>query len=286
MRSFCYLRIPGCYRHAPFPVKNPYSRLYLHNILISPAIIKNLIFVRQLTQQNKTSIEFDSFSFTIKEYKTRRPLIRCDSDGSLYPVTPTNPQVLISTDQSIWHQRLGHPGDQVLKSLVLNNSISCTNDKLGVLCNSCQIGKHTKLPFFASNSVVSHPFEIIHSDIWTSPIPRVSGLRYYVIFLDHFTHYLWVFLLKQKSEVFTKFQEFSTMSKPNSTLISNFYNAIIRGNTTTNNFMTSSPQTEFNFVSRALIRPNKMGNQNACFELLTTWFAPCFFTLIFLPHFG
>ncbi|KAJ9559993.1 LOW QUALITY PROTEIN: hypothetical protein OSB04_005153 [Centaurea solstitialis] len=194
--------------HASFPLNNPYRPLHLHNILISPNIIKNLISVRQFTRQNKTSIEFDSFGFTIRDYKTRRPLIRCDSDGPLYPVNSTNPQVLLSTTQSTWHQRLGHPGDQVLKSLVSNNFISCTSDKLGVLCNSCQIGKHTKLPFFDSNTVVSHAFDIIHSDVWTSPIPSVSGLRYYVIFLDHFTHYLWVFPLKQKSEVFSKFQEF------------------------------------------------------------------------------
>ncbi|KAJ9548922.1 hypothetical protein OSB04_021465 [Centaurea solstitialis] len=194
--------------HASFPLNNPYRPLHLHNILISPTIIKNLISVRQFTRQNKTSIEFDSFGFTIRDYKTRRPLIRCDSDWPLYPVNSTNPQVLLSTTQSTWHQRLGHPGDQVLKSLVSNNFISCTSDKLGVLCNSCQIGKHTKLPFFDSNTVVSHAFDIIHSDVWTSPIPSVSGLRYYVIFLDHFTHYLWVFPLKQKSEVFSKFQEF------------------------------------------------------------------------------
>ncbi|KAJ9542159.1 hypothetical protein OSB04_028665 [Centaurea solstitialis] len=194
--------------HASFPLNNPYRPLHLHNILISPNIIKNLISIHQFTRQNKTSIEFDSFGFTIRDYKTRRPLIRCDSDGPLYPVNSTNPQVLLSTTQSTWHQRLGHPGDQVLKSLVSNNFISCTSDKLGVLCNSCQIGKHTKLPFFDSNTVVSHAFDIIHSDVWTSPIPSVSGLRYYVIFLDHFTHYLWVFPLKQKSEVFSNFQEF------------------------------------------------------------------------------
>ncbi|KAJ9560829.1 hypothetical protein OSB04_005989 [Centaurea solstitialis] len=61
--------------HSPFPLQNPYRPLHLRNILISPAIIKNLIFVRQFTRQNKTSIEFDSFGFTVKDYKTRHPLI-------------------------------------------------------------------------------------------------------------------------------------------------------------------------------------------------------------------
>ncbi|KAJ9566959.1 hypothetical protein OSB04_002925 [Centaurea solstitialis] len=78
--------------HAPFPMPNPYRPLHLHNILISPNIIKNLISVRQFTRHNKVSIEFDAFGFTVKDYQTRRPLIRCDSDGPLYPVQSTTPQ--------------------------------------------------------------------------------------------------------------------------------------------------------------------------------------------------
>ncbi|KAJ9566982.1 hypothetical protein OSB04_002948 [Centaurea solstitialis] len=194
--------------HAPFPMPNPYRPLHLNNILISPNIIKNLISVRQFTRHNKVSIEFDAFGFTVKDYQTRRPLIRCDSDGPLYPVQSTTPQVLLSTSRSTWHQRLGHPNDQVLQSLVSNNVISCNFNKNATICNSCQLGKHIKLPFFNSSSTVSHAFEIIHSDVWTSPIPSISGLRYYVIFLDHYTHYLWVYPLKRKSDVFAKFHEF------------------------------------------------------------------------------
>lgn len=79
-----------------------------------------------------------------------------------------------------------------------------------VLCQACQLGKHVKLPFDIFDSIVSNAFDIIHSDIWTSPTASTSGLKYYVIFLDHYTHYLWVYPLKQKSNVFSKFVEFST----------------------------------------------------------------------------
>ncbi|GJU79735.1 ribonuclease H-like domain-containing protein [Tanacetum coccineum] len=50
-------------------------------------------------------------------------------------------------------------------------------------------GKHVKLPFYNSESSVNSVFEIIHSDIWTSPIPSESGIKYYAIFLDHFSHF-------------------------------------------------------------------------------------------------
>ncbi|GKE59901.1 hypothetical protein Tco_1510268 [Tanacetum coccineum] len=39
--------------------------------------------------------------------------------------------------------------------------------------------KHAKLSFYNSESSVDSVFEIIHSDIWTSPIPSESGIKYY-----------------------------------------------------------------------------------------------------------
>ncbi|GJT08977.1 ribonuclease H-like domain-containing protein [Tanacetum coccineum] len=50
-------------------------------------------------------------------------------------------------------------------------------------------GKHVKLSFYSSESFAKFIFEIIHSDIWTSPIPSESKIKYYAIFLDHFSHF-------------------------------------------------------------------------------------------------
>ncbi|GJZ52481.1 ribonuclease H-like domain-containing protein [Tanacetum coccineum] len=88
--------------------------LHLHNVLVTPNIIKNLISVRQFTRDNNCTIEFDAFGFSVKDYLTRHILLRCDSSGDLYPVTkPSTPPIaFLSTSASTWHQRLGHPGDQ------------------------------------------------------------------------------------------------------------------------------------------------------------------------------
>ncbi|GJR93540.1 ribonuclease H-like domain-containing protein [Tanacetum coccineum] len=87
--------------------------LHLHNVLVTPNIIKNLIFVRQFTRDNNCTIEFDAFGFSVKDYLTRHILLRCDSSSDLYPVTKpsTSPIAFLSTSASTWHQRLGHPGD-------------------------------------------------------------------------------------------------------------------------------------------------------------------------------
>ncbi|GJZ87221.1 ribonuclease H-like domain-containing protein, partial [Tanacetum coccineum] len=86
--------------------------LHLHNVLVTPNIIKNLIYVRQFTRDNNCTIEFDAFGFSVKDYLTRHILLRCDSSGDLYPVTKpsTSPIAFLSTSASTWHQRLGHPG--------------------------------------------------------------------------------------------------------------------------------------------------------------------------------
>nr|GEV51536.1 ribonuclease H-like domain-containing protein [Tanacetum cinerariifolium] len=88
--------------------------LYLQNVLVTPHIIKNLISVCQFTRDNKCTIEFDEFGFSVKDYHTRRLLLRYDSTEDVYPFHPstsTTPTSLFSSNQSTWHQRLGHPGD-------------------------------------------------------------------------------------------------------------------------------------------------------------------------------
>ncbi|GJV63651.1 ribonuclease H-like domain-containing protein, partial [Tanacetum coccineum] len=165
--------------------------LHPQNVLITPHIVKNLISVRQFVRDNNCTIKFDSFGFSVKDFLTRRVLLRCDSTGDLYPITAPSPiphAFLVS--QHTWHQPLGHPGSEVLHRLVSSNSISCNKEKPPVLCHACQLGKHVRLPFVSSNTVVNSCFDIIHSDVWTSPIPSLSGFKYYVLFLDHYSQFV------------------------------------------------------------------------------------------------
>ena len=48
------------------------------------------------------------------------------------------------------------------------------------------------------------PLQLVHSDVWgLAPMTYVLGYRFYVIFVDDFTRFTWLFLLKHKFEVFT-----------------------------------------------------------------------------------
>ena len=127
----------------------------------------------------------------MKDFLTRYILLKCDSSGDLYPVSKSSslPSALISLTPSTWHQGLGYPGDDVLRSFISRNFISCNEEKPHDHCHACPLGKHVRLPFVSSNTLVKSYFDIVHSDVWTSPIPSLSGFKYYVIFLDDYLQF-------------------------------------------------------------------------------------------------
>ncbi|GKC26708.1 hypothetical protein Tco_1034002 [Tanacetum coccineum] len=112
--------------------------LHLNNVLITHNIVKNLIYGRQFVRDNYCTVEFDAFGFSVKDFLTRRVLIRCDSTGDLYPVIkPFSIPHAFLTSQYTWHQRLGHPGSKVLCRVLSSNSISCNKEKPHIICQDC-----------------------------------------------------------------------------------------------------------------------------------------------------
>jgi hypothetical protein len=95
------------------------SPLHLNDVLVSPSLIKNLISVRRLTRDNNVSIEFDPSGFSIKDLPSREEMLRCESRGDLYPLRLPHHQALTaSSTASLWHQRLGHPGQPVTSQIL------------------------------------------------------------------------------------------------------------------------------------------------------------------------
>lgn len=65
-----------------------------------------------------------------------------------------------------------------------------------------------RLPFPTSQSRASHIFDLVHCDLWTSPIPSVSRFKYYLAILDGYSHHLWTFPLRLKSDTFLTIANF------------------------------------------------------------------------------
>lgn len=81
------------------------GRFFLNNVLIAPNIIKNLLSIRQFTTDNLVSIEFDPFSFSVKDLCTRAILLRCNSSEPLYtwriPTSSSQPHALLVASSSL-----------------------------------------------------------------------------------------------------------------------------------------------------------------------------------------
>lgn len=182
------------------------ASLKLNTIMISPHLIKNLIYVQALTTDNFVSVTFDPFGFSIKDCRTGMVLLRCDSTGDLYPLRPSTTKkssarsFLANHNSGLWHARLGHPGygqlQRVLNTFDFHFSKSDTHT-----CSACRLGKHVRLPFNNSSSIALFPFQLLHCDVWTSPIVSNSGFKFYLIILDDFSHFAWSFPLRHKSDV-------------------------------------------------------------------------------------
>jgi len=140
---------------------------------------------------------------------SRREIVSCNSFGPLYPLRL--PPVLSFAAQGsspMWHRRLGHPGHETLSKLASTSSVSSPIQDCSDLCHACQLGRHVRLPFHVSTSRASSKFDLIHCDLWTSPVVSISGYKYYLVILDDCTHYLWTFPLRLKSDTFSTLAQF------------------------------------------------------------------------------
>jgi hypothetical protein len=111
----------------------------------------------------------------------------------------------------LWHFRLSHASLSRLQLLASQGHLgSISFHKFD--CMSCQFGKQTNLPFNNSDSFSSTPFDLVHSDVWDpAPFTTEGGSRYFVIFVDDYSRFTWIYMLKHRSNLVLIFQTFHKM---------------------------------------------------------------------------
>ena len=79
-------------------------------------------------------------------------------------------------------------------------------------CVLCQLGKQPTLPFITSESISTDIFNLIHFDVWgPSSISSIGGSRYFVVFIDDYSRYNWIFNMKHRSELLQTYSNFAKM---------------------------------------------------------------------------
>ena len=79
-------------------------------------------------------------------------------------------------------------------------------------CMFCEFGKQTKLPFNNSDSFSFASFDLVHYDVWDpAPFTIEGGSRYFVIFVDDYSRFTWIYMLKHCSNLIPIFETFHKM---------------------------------------------------------------------------
>ncbi|KAI5738346.1 hypothetical protein M8J77_005748 [Diaphorina citri] len=188
----------------------------LKNVLHVPHARKNLLSVKRLDKAG-FSVLFENGETRI--YNEKIGTIGVGERTNLYDISfnvkyynqNTQPECNMS-EMKIWHSRLGHIGVTNLKRLVnedLVSGIKIKNISENLdFCEACVEGKMTRNSFGIRKSA-SKILEIIHTDL-CGPISPTSneGHKYFLTFIDGYSHFTMVYPIQEKSQVFEKFKEY------------------------------------------------------------------------------
>ena len=73
------------------------------------------------------------------------------------------------------------------------------------------MSKSHKLPFSENSLVSNKPLQLVYSDVWGPTQKSIDGYAYYVTFIDHYSKYVWLYPMKQKSDTHDLFIHFQKL---------------------------------------------------------------------------
>lgn len=129
-------------------------------------------------------------------------------------------QTTLENDE-LWHERLGHIHGLKFLQLKRNqlhddSQVLKSVNPIDKLCEACVYAKQARRPFAKERdrSHVNRPLYVIHTDV-CGPITlnTFDNKNYFVTFIDEFTHYTTVYLMRNKSDVFTFLKDLMEKSR-------------------------------------------------------------------------
>ncbi|PWA87488.1 hypothetical protein CTI12_AA130010 [Artemisia annua] len=150
------------------------KNLTLYDVLVVPEYCVSLMSVHKVARDNKFVIAFDESKCYVlpQDLKGMNVLgIGKQKDGVYYFDGDQGSNLTVKIFKSscflskyLWHCRLGHPSDQVLK--VLNKDHKFDNKNNVEVCEICQKAKQTREPFPLSKHKTSMLADLVHLDLW------------------------------------------------------------------------------------------------------------------------
>ena len=126
---------------------------------------------------------------------------------------------LVAQDLNTWHKRLAHIDAAAIKKMSSDGSVTgiqltkCQHETHN--CDHCVTGKGHRQPFpKVSTTHTSKLLELVHSDV-VGPLetPSHGGSRYFVTFIDDYSNWTTVYMMKKKSETLNCFMKYHKMAE-------------------------------------------------------------------------
>ncbi|GJU74025.1 retrotransposon protein, putative, ty1-copia subclass [Tanacetum coccineum] len=130
------------------------------------------------------------------------------NENSIYTVS--NKRAKLDLDSALlWHCRLGHISKKRIEKLQHDGLLNSTDLRAFEKCVPCMSGKMARKPYTHQVERAKDLLGLIHTDV-CGPFKITSrqGASYFVTFTDDFSRYGYVYLLKNKHEVFETFKVF------------------------------------------------------------------------------
>ena len=109
----------------------------------------------------------------------------------------------------LWHCRFGHISERRMSELHKCGSLGSFDYESFDTCESCLLSKMTKLPFKGKRERAEGLLDIIHTNV-CGPMSMLTrgGFVYFITFIDDYSRYGYLYLMRYKSGAFERFKEF------------------------------------------------------------------------------
>jgi hypothetical protein len=191
--------------------------LKLNNCYCIPALCKNIISSSCLEEVDGYEIIIENKRCSI--YYNDISCAHCPLMNVLYVLDLENKSVCnINAKRArlndlnptfIWYCRLDHINEKRIGRPHKDCLLSSFDFESFDTCESYLLGKMTKAPFTGQSERASGLLGLVHTDV-CGPMSSIAkgGFQYFITFIDDFSRYGYIYLMRHKSESFEKFKEF------------------------------------------------------------------------------
>lgn len=188
----------------------------IKNVLHVPQVAVNLLSVYQICERGN-SVSFDKNGCTIKN-ESGDLLAFCKPRDGVYKLSVRSGMCMMAQNGAnamTWHRRLGHMNAQSMRKMkngAVDGVTFRDDDRAIMKCETCSIGKQTRLPFKESQTSCKKLLELVHSDVMGPlEVRSIGHAQYLLTFVDDFSRKVFIYFLKTKDQVFDRFVEFKAL---------------------------------------------------------------------------